>query len=284
MPFRLQLHRSAILWIGGATLAAWLAFVIVLLAEAAPPPQAVDQGKQIFQQTCSSCHTIGKGRLIGPDLQGITQQRDAAWLKQFISDPAKMIASDPAAKQLASQYTLVMPTLGLTPEQIDAVIAYLANPAAAAGPAPTAIPAGAGNPAVGRMLFEGSLRMQNGGTPCMSCHTVNGVSAIGGGTLGPDLTNVVTRLGEPGVSAALANIQFPTMVNVFINKPLTPAEQADIVAFLVQANQMTAAPASQNTLVFLGIGAAGMLILFGVLLAFWRNQRQTAIEELRRSA
>ena len=32
--------------------------------------QTADQGQQIFQLKCTSCHTIGGGKLVGPDLQG----------------------------------------------------------------------------------------------------------------------------------------------------------------------------------------------------------------------
>ena len=31
-------------------------------------------GEQIFKTNCVSCHTIGGGRLIGPDLEGVTKK------------------------------------------------------------------------------------------------------------------------------------------------------------------------------------------------------------------
>jgi ubiquinol-cytochrome c reductase cytochrome c subunit len=119
----------------------------------------------------------------------------------------------------------------------------------------------------------------------MSCHTVGGTGALGGGNLGPDLTHVIQRLGEPGVSAALKTIVFPTMQGPFLNKPLTPAEQADLVAFLKQADAMQPpqpafAPGSltTNALVVFTIGMAGALLLFGVLLFFWsRHNRYRTI-------
>jgi len=45
--------------------------------------EAQDDGQQLFQ-VCSACHTIGKGKLIGPDLQGVTDRLDRDWLKSFI--------------------------------------------------------------------------------------------------------------------------------------------------------------------------------------------------------
>ena len=48
-----------------------------------------------------SCHTIGGGRLTGPDLKGVTERADEAWLVDFILDPKGVIDSgDPYAAEL----------------------------------------------------------------------------------------------------------------------------------------------------------------------------------------
>ncbi len=49
--------------------------------------------------------------------------------------------------------------------------------------------AGSGNDEAGRKLFTGETSFSSGGPPGMSCHNV-GVGALGGGSLGPDLTKV----------------------------------------------------------------------------------------------
>ena len=36
-----------------------------------------------FKQNCTSCHTIGGGRLTGPDLKDVTTRKDRAWFVQF---------------------------------------------------------------------------------------------------------------------------------------------------------------------------------------------------------
>ena len=33
-----------------------------------------------FRQNCMNCHTIGGGRLTGPDLKDVAQRRDTEWL------------------------------------------------------------------------------------------------------------------------------------------------------------------------------------------------------------
>ena len=41
--------------------------------------------------TCAACHTIGKGKLIGPDLKGITERHEEAWLYSFIKSSQTMV-------------------------------------------------------------------------------------------------------------------------------------------------------------------------------------------------
>ena len=33
-------------------------------------------GEQLFKTNCTACHTIGGGRLVGPDLIGVTNKRN----------------------------------------------------------------------------------------------------------------------------------------------------------------------------------------------------------------
>src|SRR5581483_10324354 len=40
-----------------------------------------------FKQNCASCHTIGGGRLTGPDLKDVTARKDRAWFVQFLQGP-----------------------------------------------------------------------------------------------------------------------------------------------------------------------------------------------------
>ncbi|MCP3995998.1 MAG: cytochrome c, partial [bacterium] len=49
-----------------------------------------------FKQNCTSCHTIGGGRLVGPDLRNVTERKDRAWLARFIVDPQGVIDSGDA--------------------------------------------------------------------------------------------------------------------------------------------------------------------------------------------
>ncbi|MBI2967635.1 MAG: cytochrome c [Bacteroidetes bacterium] len=98
-------------------------FILITLAS------AQDNGEAIFKQKCTACHTIGKGKLVGPDLQGVTSRRDDAWLHKQIKSPDLMIAEgDPIATQLVKEMNGVpMAPLGLSDAEVDAVIAFLKN-------------------------------------------------------------------------------------------------------------------------------------------------------------
>jgi mono/diheme cytochrome c family protein len=89
--------------------------------------RAAEPGQQIFQSLCAACHTIGKGKLVGPDLAGVSSRREESWLKRQIKEPDRLLAeNDPIAMQLLQESNNVpMVPLGLDDAQVDAVIAYL---------------------------------------------------------------------------------------------------------------------------------------------------------------
>lgn len=100
-------------------------------------------GAAVFQQYCTACHSIGGGDRVGPDLAGVAQRRDAAWLKRMIREPDKLIAEgDPTVTQLVERYNrVVMPNLNLDEAKADALVAYLQSQdaATAAPPAPAVV-------------------------------------------------------------------------------------------------------------------------------------------------
>lgn len=256
---------------------------------AAPESQSGNPGETVFQQKCAACHTIGGGKLIGPDLKGVTERRDAIWLRQFIADPAKVLASgDPTASQLLKEYNNVpMPNLGLTPQEIEGLIAYLAAQNSATTPAVGAIPLqpvapGNGDVPQGRSIFIGQMRLSQAGMPCIACHSVEGIGLLGGGGLGPDLTHVYTRYGQSGLAAALSSLPFPTMQGIYANRPLAPAEQADLLAFFAAVDQQGAPRSLPSLLMILAGGVSLTGVLFLGMTFFWPRQRLSVSQRLRR--
>ncbi len=88
--------------------------------------KAAENGQEIFQDLCSACHTIGKGKLVGPDLAGVTSRREESWLIRQIKDPEGLIAEkDPIVTQLLLESENVpMPSPELNDEEVMAVIAF----------------------------------------------------------------------------------------------------------------------------------------------------------------
>ena len=104
----------------------------------------------LFESRCASCHTIGGGDKIGPDLSGLGQRRSHAWLARYLQEPEQMLAEgDPVATQLFNKYQQVrMPNLGLAPEEIEGLLSFIAAMQA--------------RPAAGRQANTGSQTRKEG--------------------------------------------------------------------------------------------------------------------------
>jgi cytochrome c2 len=236
---------------------------------------AAEAGEQIFQEKCTACHTIGKGPLVGPDLKGVTERHPRDWLEQWIAAPDAMIAKkDPTATELLQQFHDVpMPNLGLSSSDVTALLAFLQGATSTPAPAGQAAnaPAVKGDPEAGKEFFTGLTRFANGGPPCMACHSVGGIGALGGGQLGPDLTDVASRYGGPtGLDAFVAGTPTPTMRAVWSQHPLTTEERANVVSFLGQAG-VTQRPA-QAIWQLAGLAGLGLVVLLAIAGLNWRNR------------
>ena len=80
-----------------------------------------------FESRCASCHTIGGGDRIGPDLGQVTTRRNPAWIVRYLKEPDKVLAEgDPTAMLLFNRYQQVrMPNLRLGDEDVAVLISYL---------------------------------------------------------------------------------------------------------------------------------------------------------------
>lgn len=256
---------------------ATLALAAALLAAGRSEAQ---QPADYFRQNCASCHTIGGGRLTGPDLKGVTEREDRAWLVRFIQNPKAMIdAGDPRARQLLEEFRgVVMPTApGMTRELAEALVALVEaesqlEKSQFAGVAISDRPFTAFDVAEGRKLFLGLRPQSNQGAACVSCHAVGTLGGLGGGMLGPDLTRVYERLGDRNaVGTWLSAPATPTMQGLYRNKPLNADEIFALLAFFDDAGKRSAAATGPSPL-FLLLGLLGTVLALAVLNAVWRTR------------
>ena len=84
---------------------------------------------------CKACHTIGGGKLVGPDLKGVTDRRDEAWLIKFIQNSTELIQSgDADARQVFEENNNIpMPPNNLTDAQVKDLLLYINSGGKVAG-------------------------------------------------------------------------------------------------------------------------------------------------------
>lgn len=88
--------------------------------------EKADAGARIFEVMCRACHTIGGGKLVGPDLRGVHERRSEDWLFRWVKDPLEMVKEDPQAQKLLAEFANVqMPKQDLSDEEIEQVLAYI---------------------------------------------------------------------------------------------------------------------------------------------------------------
>lgn len=156
----------------------------------------VAAGKQIFETQCQACHSIGGGDRTGPDLKGVNERRDHAWLVKWMKDPIEMGKSDPVGKELLAKYKNVpMPNPGLDDAKIGQVLGYIgeASKGAAATPAEEKFVALEGE------TFEKAKKIFF--DRCAGCH-----GTLRAGATGPNIQPERTKkIGTAALKATLTN-------------------------------------------------------------------------------
>ncbi len=241
----------------------------------------VAQGEALFDKTCASCHQSGGAGVAGtyPPLLGNPDVADSAYVEDVIRNGRK---GELVVDGVTYNSTMSSKGGDLTDSEITAIVEYVVSLSSQTLDQVTVdtTPPPKGDPARGKQLFRGDVKLENGGPGCASCHLAGPVGNLGGYSLGPDLTHVSGRLGGvEGLSGWLVNPPSKTMTPVFSRHPLTTREIADLAAYL------DGAPYQQRRtyftdMLFLG-GAVGALILFAGMAIAWRGMRQTYVEKLR---
>lgn len=248
---------------------------VAFAATDGPSPAAL-----LFAERCSTCHNIGGGVKVGPDLLGVVKRREKSWFRRFVRGPSAAIdGGDPIAAELYKRFQPIrMPDQALSDAEADGVWAYFGDCTDKGGCSPAASGPRWGTDATeqevarGRELFAGQRRLGRGGAPCFACHAVRGDGAekghglgdelglMGGGTLGPNLTFAYARLGEKGLTPVLAQMSTPVMRAVYAGAPLEEDEQMALKGYLASLARDGTRPRHEGDFFALGLEGMGLVI------------------------
>lgn len=255
-------------------------------------------GEELFKQICTACHTINKGKLIGPDLSGVYTRRNNEWIISFVKSSQQMVkAGDPQAVAVFNENNKIpMPDNNLSDDQILGIIDYIKShdkggqtpagqPAAGKDTTAAAAPKQQKPDSLsmmytadlvpeGRALFNGNVRFANNTTPCMTCHNINDQSVLGGGRLALDLTFAWSKLGPAGIGAILTNPPFPAMRAALMNRPLNDEEITAVISLLKSVDERNNVnPVSQSGgFLFFTIAFVAALFLLVHVYVFYDNR------------
>lgn len=246
-----------------------------------------DEGEQLFKKTCTACHTIGKGRLVGPDLLNINEKQSQDWLIAFIQSSTQLIESgDKDAQAIYEEYNrILMPDNPYTDAQVIAILNYIRQQSKAAAGGEQSAPVEdilsgttSENINTGMNLFTGKQKFKNGGSTCISCHNVQDERIFSSGTLALDLSQSYANMGSAGVSAIIANPPFPVMNMAFKNHPLTSEEVVNLTAYLKSVSDKRVHQASADfSLYFVLAGLFVFISMMLVILVLYFDRKRLAV-------
>lgn len=214
-----------------------------------------DNAAEYYFYRCAGCHTVGGGKLSGPDLIQATQWKHEdlrAGIKKMEKNVGPMTEQD--IQQMIDFLKDIDVSARIThqKQKIEASLrAQLPPPSFERG----------------EKLFMGKETLVNRGPACFSCHRfVNE-----GGSLGVDLTDIKNRASSVVLQSAIENSSYKIMRAIYLKHKITTEESLHLAEYLSHPEKV-----EQRF-------AAGMLLVktlatagFGVfILLLWAlNQRR----------
>ncbi len=248
-------------------------------------------GAKLFE-ACIDCHTIGDGKLTGPDLKGITKRRSNEWLVSFIQSSAKVINSgDADAKALFKEWeNTEMPDNALSDEQVNQILAFIdggktetaavdPQKAAAKHRIDSVLKANSPNDIlVGKELFNGEMRFENGGASCASCHNATFYKIGTGGSLAKDLTKAHSRIGGfAGTKGIIKSAPFPSMKETYKDNPITEDEALFLQLFLKSTDAQNLVQPEVKKVWFFQYALVLSLIIILLITIIWFKRKRLSV-------
>jgi len=216
-------------------------------------------GESVFKSQCVVCHAADGGGGVGPNLTdeywlhggsikniywiikyGVPEKGMISWQSQLPSEVIRDVAcyiitlkgttpADPKEPQ-GEHYDELAPLINpeLPPIEQDR------------RPTISSVRDSMNNIQIGRGLFSGSIRLNNGGPGCITCHHVTDDILPPGALIAPDLTNVYSRLDEKTIIKYATTPYHPTMQEAYNTKMVTEEEVALLISFFEYVGTETA--------------------------------------------
>lgn len=207
-----------------------------------------DQAAEYFFYRCAGCHTVGAGKLSGPDLISASRWSEAD-LATAIKKMEKNVGplTEPDVRMLIEflKDFNVSSRIAKQKEKIEAKFrAELPPPSFDEG----------------EKLFRGQKNLSSGGPACVSCHHF----VTGGAALGPDLTHIKERTSLIVLQSALEQANYKIMRPIYAKHKISKTEALHLAEYLMHPEKVkrSYSPASRQayllawgwfTLFFVGI-------------------------------
>ena len=105
---------------------AYASFCFLLLFFTATVSLRSQEGESLFKANCAACHSIGKGKLVGPDLKDVIDRHPEEWLRKWIKSSQTLVQSgdEVAVKLFHDNNDIVMPDQTISDAEIQQIVDY----------------------------------------------------------------------------------------------------------------------------------------------------------------
>lgn len=86
--------------------------------------QWVNDGKNIYDVKCQSCHKLTDEKLVGPGWKGVTKRRTPEWIINMVTNVDMMLEKDSAAQRLLEECLVRMPNQNLNRDEARKVLEF----------------------------------------------------------------------------------------------------------------------------------------------------------------
>lgn len=251
-----------------------LAALLLLVFVAGLQP-AMAQGEDLFKNHCAVCHSIGQGKMTGPDLMNVHEKYEDDWLVKFIRSSQTLIkAGDPlAVKSYNENGKVEMPDFKqLSDADIQSIIEHIRN-----------YDPNAGKPQIsdfsdtnytdmhikrGERLFRGLIAFENSKVVCSSCHNTGTLDTLNWNPSVEELAAVYKEKGADYIYKVLTSPTTKVMSQVHENSKFSEEEIFYIRAYLSHISQHGMEAAKKfpfDFMVFLGLGLLMTIALIDLI-------------------